>query len=178
MNVSWSTVALIVSLALSAASLLVAFGGFMLNRRAIGDEWAREWAAQRPVVYPLALHEWTHALGEGRYRGGNARLLPLKNGGRGPALDVQGEIQCVSEPDKTPYTRQILAAPIAAGDLFDAELTPHPGVVHWLGAEGVIRYRDLAGGSYETRFSCAAGPNGEITLRVSDPVSVSVTDSQ
>jgi hypothetical protein len=47
-----------------------------LSHRALDDAWAREWAAQRLVVYPLALPEWTYS--SGRYERGNARLLPLK----------------------------------------------------------------------------------------------------
>jgi Bacteriophage holin family, superfamily II-like len=82
------------SLIVGSIGLLVAVAGFIVNWRAIRreqsdrrqeieDAWAREWASQRPVVYPLALPQWTD-----RSPASRARLLPLKNGGRGPALKV------------------------------------------------------------------------------------------
>lgn len=155
-------------------SLLVAIGGAVVNARAIrreetdrkeqiDAEWAREWAAQRPLVYPLALAEWAYASEGTRYRGGNARVLPLKNGGRGPALSVRGTVTATS-PQGASYEREILAGTIAAGDLLDARIAPHPGVQHWNGAAGTLCYRDLAGTEYETRFECSHGPGNELVV--------------
>ena len=76
---SATLVVAIVSLVVAGAGLAVAIAGFLVNRRAIlseqtdrkqeiDDAWAREWAAQRPVVYPLALPEWA-------YRSAGSRLM-------------------------------------------------------------------------------------------------------
>lgn len=162
------------SLWIAFGSLLVAVGGFIVNalairreaadrKQQIDDEWAREWAAQRPLVYPLALRDWAYASEGTRYRLGNARVLPLKNGGRGPAVNVRGTVTAKS-PDGTTYERQIIAGTIAAGDLFDARLVPHPGVQHWLGASATIQYSDLAQIEYKTRFDFPEGPHGEIEV--------------
>jgi len=168
--------------------LAVAIAGFLVNRRAIlseqtdrkqeiDDAWAREWAAQRPVVYPLALPEWAYRSAGSRYAvAGNGRLLPLKNGGRGPALDVRGEVTA-STPDGTEYSCEILASPIAADDLLDARIVPHPGIQHWENARGVIRYKDLAGGSYETRFRRSLGPGSELVLTVDEQTHVTLLES-
>jgi hypothetical protein len=132
----------------------------------MGDEWAREWARQRPVVYPLALRAWAYREAGGPYEViGSARVLPLKNGGRGPALNVTGEVSATS-PDGTQYECQILGGTIAAGDLFDARIVPHPGIQHWGTATGVIRYSDLVGGLYEARFEFSLTDGNELALLV------------
>jgi hypothetical protein len=157
------------SLLVALGSLGVALGGYRANRRAISDEWAREWAAQRPVVYPLALRAWANREVGGPYEvSGNGRVLPLKNGGRGPALNVSGEVTATTASG-TRYERQIIAGTIAAGDLFDARIVPHPGIEHWGTAKGAIRYGDLAGGFYESRFECSHAPGGELVMVVHDP---------
>jgi hypothetical protein len=105
------------SLLIAGGGLIVAVVGYLTNRSAIKDAWAREWAAQRPIVYPLALHAWVSRQSpyDGAYR---ANLLPLKNGGRGPALNVRGTL-VVSKQDGD-HEREIVAGTIAAGDLLDA----------------------------------------------------------
>lgn len=149
---------------LTLVSLVVAISFGLVNFRAIRkehrdrerqieDEWTREWAAQRPLVYPLALPEWALASEGTRYRRGNADLLPLKNGGRGPALNVTGSVTATLGVGAT-YEREIVAGTIAAGDLLDARVSG-PGVHDWTRAEGVLLYRDLVGGGYQTRFECS-----------------------
>jgi hypothetical protein len=173
----------LVSVAIALGSLVVSIRGNRVNARAIereqsdrkqqiDDEWAREWAAQRPLVYPVVLREWAYA-GEGtNYRLGNKRVLPLKNGGRGPALNVRGVVTALS-PESTTYECELLAGTIAAGDFLDARLVPHPGVINWLGASGTLRYSDLVGGEYETRFDFAQNPHGEIAVTVHEQSTVS-----
>ena len=169
----------LVSLLVAMGGLLVAVLGYFFNSRAIHQEqadraaaidagWASEWAAQRPVVYPLALPDWVYSTAGTRYEGQNSRLLPLKNGGRGLALNVEGRLQAVS-PDGTSYDREILAGTIAAGDLLDSRLAPPPGVDNWIGAHGVIEYADLAGNRWETRFEVAEGAGGEIVISAHEP---------
>ncbi len=176
----------------SMASLLVAIGGLAVAivgyrsnasaiRREQGDRkeeseagWAREWAAQRPLVYPITEREWVYALAGGRYQGGNARVLALKNGGRGPALNVRGIVTAVSAEGKD-YVREILAGTIATGDFLDARLAPDPGVENWVGAHGAVQYFDLAGNTWETRFEFGEVAPGEIVVTADEPTIVAKT---
>ena len=80
-------------------------------------------------------------------------------------------------PDGTPYTCEILAGPIAAVDLLDARIVPHPGIGHWANARGVVRYRDLVGGSYETRFESKPGPGDEIAMTVYEQTHTTAAES-
>src|SRR5579859_4130597 len=84
------------SLLVGGGGLAVAIVGYRSNRGAIGDAWAREWAAQRPVIYPLLLDEWLSGQGDAYPGSSNRRLFPLKNGGRGPALNVTGVLTVTS----------------------------------------------------------------------------------
>jgi hypothetical protein len=173
----------LVSLLVAIGGLAVAVLGYRANAEAIRreqadrkqqieDEWTREWAAQRPLVYPLALRDWAYASEGTRYRLGNSGVLPLKNAGRGPALNVHGRVT-TRAPDGTTYACDLAPASIAAGELLDGRLIPQPGIKHWLGASGLIEYADLAGTQYETRFDFPEGPHGEITVDVHPQVVVS-----
>jgi hypothetical protein len=113
----------------------------------IGYFWASEWARQRPVVYPVLTSKWLS-------QGGVAPMatrIPLKNGGRGPALNVGGVV-IETEGVREPRDIHILAGTIAAGDEVEARL-PEPGVRYWQGANGTLEYTDLVGGSYTTPFT-------------------------
>ena len=139
-------------------------------KQELSDAWAREWAAQRPVVYPVPLPEWTYASEGSAYRLGNARVLPIKNGGRGPAFGVHGEVHTRDPRDGIAYDRQILAGTLGVGDALDARLVPHPGIQHWLGAVGVLRYHDLVGDEWQTRFRVVEGPGNEMSFEINPPV--------
>jgi hypothetical protein len=176
----------------SVASLLVAIGGlavaiigYRLNATAIAREqddrkeeseagWAREWAAQRPLVYPIIERAWVYASAGSRYQGGNARVLALKNGGRGPALNVRGTISAISADGKG-YECEILAGTIASGDLLDARIAPDPGVENWVGAHGAVQYVDLVGNTWETRFEFGEEAPGEIAVTTHEPTVVATT---
>ena len=165
--VKWSAIG---SLAAAVATLLVALvtlglvivtrGMVSAAKKGLEDDWSREWAAQRPVVYPLASAEWT--------KGEIPRktLLPLKNGGRGPALNVTGTI--LAESGDKQYERAIIGGTIAAGEILDARIE-EPGIEDWSTARGILHYSDLATGDYEGRFSCSRGPGSELVLAVDDP---------
>jgi hypothetical protein len=66
--IDWTKWSAIGSLAAAAATMLVAAvtlwlvtatrGMVTAAKKGLDDDWAREWAAQRPVVYPLASTEW------------------------------------------------------------------------------------------------------------------------
>src|SRR4051812_5274810 len=69
------------------ATVGVAFGTTVLayvTWTEVGNGWAREWAAQRPLVYPRVPVE--------TFGGGGPTHLKLMNGGRGPAINVRGEL--------------------------------------------------------------------------------------
>ena len=175
---NWTEWSAVGSLAAAVATLILAIVTLglvfvtkrMVNaaKKGLDDEWSREWAAQRPVVYPLSSEEWAHGLRPRKL------ILPLKNGGRGPALNVEGVIAAVSNGKS--YERAIVAGTIAAGDLFEARIE-RPGIHDWSGATGVISYSDLAGGHYEGRFECSLGPGKELVVTVHDPAHVVVVTS-
>lgn len=152
-----------VSLIIGLGGLVVAIMGYWSNRGAIGDAWAREWAAQRPVIYPLLLDEWLSSHGDGYQDSSRGRLFPLKNGGRGPALNVTGKLTVTSGTSSLEH--QILGGTIAPGDLLNARLVPASGPpAEWAGAHGAIAYGDLVGGAYEQRFSFTKETGGELKL--------------
>lgn len=130
-------------------------------KKGLDDDWAREWAAQRPVVYPLASVEWA----QGHIP--RKTVLPLKNGGRGPALNVHGTV--AAGPGDARYERGIIAGTIAAGDLFEARIEG-PGIHDWNDARGVLRYSDLVGGSYESGFTCSLASGSELMVTVDEQV--------
>jgi len=153
---------------IGGSGLAVAIMGYLSNRRAIDDAWVREWAAQRPVVYPVLLDDWLAGQGTAYHGTENGRLFPLKNGGRGPALNVKGVIAVTSGDD---HEHMILASTIAAGDLLNARLAPPAAApAEWVAAEGSITCSDLAGGMWEQRFGYTRGPSGELELRLDEPI--------
>jgi hypothetical protein len=152
------------SFIVAAAGFVVAALSYLANRNAIrreetdrrkanDDAWAREWAAQRPVIYPVL----TGAT--------SAPFLPLKNGGRGPALNVEGELEYRSN-GKLEGTWRIIAGTIAAGDVEKGLISPQALAPPWHGVSGLIRYADLAGVRYRTRFEFSPGPHGVLELTV------------
>ena len=156
------------SLLIGAGGLGVAIVGYRSNRASIGDAWAREWAAQRPVIYPALPQEWLSGRSGGNAHFSNCHLFPLKNGGRGPALNVTGTLEVTS--DSKTLEHQILSSTIAAGDVLDARLVPPVGKpADWARAHGVITYSDLAGGRYTQRFTLTKAPGDELELILDQP---------
>jgi hypothetical protein len=151
------------TVAVGAAGVIVAVAGFASNslsirreerdrKQQIREEKERQWSAQRPVVYPLADPRWTE--GTGPYEYDRSRRIPLKNGGRGPALNVEGEVHGLA-PGEIPYECRIVAGTIGVGEQLDGRIVPPPGVQYWDGAAGTLHYVDLRGVSYASRFRCA-----------------------
>jgi hypothetical protein len=137
-------------------------------KKGLEDDWAREWAAQRPVVYPLASVEWA----QGHIP--RKTVLPLKNGGRGPALNVHGAVTAGVGEGR--YERAIIAGTIAAGDVLEARVE-EPGIHDWSTASGVLRYSDLVGGTYESGFGCSLSSGGELMVNVDEQVHTPATPS-
>ena len=166
----WSALVAIGTLALAGATGWLG----LQSKRGVDDAWAREWAAQRPIVYPHPLRDWAYASEGSPYRLGNQKVLPIKNGGRGPALDVRGEVHTRDPRDNVAYSRTIIAGTIAPGDLFDSRIVPQPGIQHWLGAVGVLRYHDLVGNEWQTRFRVVEAPGNEMAFEteIADTASI------
>lgn len=153
------------SLIVAAVGTVIALAGYVKNARAIDDEkrdrrdaidagWAREWAAQRPVLYPQ--RPTLGATGPG-----GLTTLAVKNGGRGPALNVEGELTLRGE-----RWGGILVTPIAAGDVETALIAGPRVAPPWPRMSGELRYKDLVGGDYVTRFDFRPNADGELELFV------------
>jgi hypothetical protein len=136
------------------ALVIVTKGMVDAAKKGLDDEWSREWARQRPVVYPQPSLEWV--------RGEIPRknFLPLKNGGRGPALNVHGRITEWSEGEAT--ARPFVAGTIAAGDVLEARIAT--SVNEWSKSTGLIVYSDLVGGNYEALVEFSLGPGNELAV--------------
>ncbi len=141
------------SLIVAAVGVTIALGGFLTNalairgertdrRQASEDAWAREWASQRPVVYP-------------RVPSRDAEMLTFKNGGRGPALNVEGELLIRGKDGQSTPWSDLAVGTIAVDDEETAVLAPATAPP-WPRVSGELRYTDLVGGSYVTRFDFSA----------------------
>jgi hypothetical protein len=166
-------------LVLAAVSLAYGFLQGRKHNRAIRQEqadrkdqieaaWAFEWAAQRPLVYPVLLPVWLSPRWEDEspYTTTKGQLLPVKNGGRGPALNVSGTVITISSTGVT-QERQMVAGTIAAGDLLDARLTA-PEVDDWSTVRGKLEYHDLVGGHYLTPFTFSKDPEGVLSVTIDE----------
>jgi hypothetical protein len=161
----------VVGLSLAGWSLVIAIAGIVIavatfannhmairreqadRRKAIEDAWAFEWAAQRPVIYPV-LSEISAV----------ARL-PVKNGGRGPGLNVTAELHQRLPDSGDAMQWDVSLGKVAVGDIERAGFGV-PGVFpYWEHVFGVLRYRDLAGVHYSHPFQFSRNADGELTAR-------------
>jgi hypothetical protein len=158
------------SFAVATASVVIALAGFLVNflsirgetkdrREALGDAWAREWAAQRPFVYPLLPKEGA---------GVRQSYLKLKNGGRGPALNVVCELTFRQDAPDQPWGGFSTGA-LAAGDEEAFAIGGPRLAPPWARLSGVVRYMDLVNGAYVTRFEFRTGDDGGVLELVLHP---------
>jgi hypothetical protein len=154
------------SFVLATASVVIAVATFFTNRqamrreqadrkKAIDDAWAFEWAAQRPVVYPVLS------------RVGEFGELPVKNGGRGPALNVVAEIECPESDGEISSWRAAIGT-VAVGDIETKQFYWVDKNPKWDGVSGVLHYSDLAGGEYAHPFHFSHGQAGRLELTVGE----------
>jgi len=154
------------SLLIAIAGLTVAALTYFSNRealrqeqadrkKAIDDAWAFEWAAQRPVLYPVLSQMTANP------------VLPVKNAGRGPALNVVAEIEYHDDAGKLDGHWAFGFGAVAVGDIESAGIGPSVAPP-WHGVSGVLRYSDLAGGEYETPFRFSPGSRGGLQLTVDE----------
>ena len=104
-------------------------------------------ATLRAYVYPEATHEW--AWGRGSSGDLRDKVLPLRNGGPGVALNVEGQVQMGTEG----MVITLYASSIAPGQAINARLA-QPVSGRW-GAwqwtwHGELRYGDLNGDFWTT----------------------------
>lgn len=110
-------------------------------------------AGQRPYVVPFADPDWSWREGLGRYDQNKWRnLLPVKNAGLGPALNVQGSLD-FGPPSgiKAPLIRTSLAP----GDREDLRLhveAEWSQGADWKSVAGWLDYEDSQGGRWRTEF--------------------------
>jgi hypothetical protein len=164
----------VVGLSLTGWSFVVAVGGVVIavatyfanrqaitreqvdRKKAIDDAWAFEWAAQRPVVYPVLS------------RIQDVAQLPVKNGGRGPALNVVADLEHHDKAGKFTGSWDTVIGTVAVGDI-EGGWFAHGGPFHsWDGISGVLRYGDLAGGEHITPFRFSRSPGGYLELRIEE----------
>lgn len=157
---------LLVAVASGFAALVgvaIALAGFFVNRAAIrgekddrrqamSDEWSREWARQWPLLYPRLPSEI-----------GGQRYLKIKNGGRGPALNVQGELR-IRDSDGEKRWGGLSTGAIAAGDEEIVGITGPLIAPPWPRVSGELRYMDLADGTYVTHFDFQNGSDGDLEV--------------
>lgn len=144
-----------------AVGLAIALAGFLVNygairgegtdrKKAMEDAWAREWAAQQPLVYPRLPSN--RGAGSGPY-------LKLKNGGRGPALNVVGKLT-YRHGAHEPWG-EVSTGALAAGDEEVVEIAGPRETPPWPFISGELRYQDLVGGLYVTPFVIETARDGE-----------------
>jgi hypothetical protein len=157
---AWSFLIATLGLVISVLSYFSSRGAISREQtdreKAIDDAWSFEWASQRPVVYPVL---------SGVVSGSTA--LPLKNGGRGPALNVVAELEYRNQDGKPDGAWRRVVGTIAAGDVVTAIIGPSVAPP-WAGISGVLRFGDLAGGEYEAPFRFSPGPDGQLELTVDE----------
>lgn len=98
-------------------------------------------AAYVPYVYPLLTDEWL----ESENVAGNE--IPIRNGGRGVALNVEGQIYWMAISENTP----LVGTTIASGDRVSIRTVK--SVEAWDDAHGYLAYSDVLGRRWQTRFS-------------------------
>jgi hypothetical protein len=146
---------------------LLAAATFVLATRASQEaEAVRKEATQlgeqaranlRAQVYPESSAEW--AQGSGEWAGETNRKLPLRNGGPGLALNVTGSITVEGIEGAT----SLYAGSIAPGGTLNAR-PPAPLAAGWGKVSGVLRYSDLNGDEWCTRFRMlmSEGESGQL----------------
>jgi hypothetical protein len=117
-------------------------------------------AALRAEVYPESSAEW--AQGSGEWAGETSRKLPLRNGGPGLALNVTGTVTFEGVEGRTP----LYAGSIAPGGTLNARPRA-PLTAGWGKASGELRYSDLNGDEWLTRFRMrmSEGESGQLYVQ-------------
>jgi hypothetical protein len=144
---------------LAVATFTLAFFTFLLgvitwtsvktSARQVEIEQRRLTAAQKPRVFPAPSREWTD--GAAPYDGPLHRfdVIPVTNGGLGPALNVRARLEYGGRGSGTVVqTVPTSLAPNASADLRLNSKAPSD----WSNVAGGIVYEDVSGGLWQTDF--------------------------
>lgn len=148
------------TLALAAATGVLAFQAW----RTIGVQERQLVGAQRPYVYPLVTDAW---LGDAR---ATNPMLPIKNGGNGPAFNVQGAIYWTGGASAPSALAQTA---LAGGEETLVRILGEGIQVNFNTARGYLRYTDSTGREWQTHFRYA----GDVGLVVSGRLRVDILTS-
>jgi hypothetical protein len=124
-------------------------------------------AALRAYAYPETTAEWAWGAGEWG-EGRRDRVLPLRNGGPGVALNVGGHFQAGTQGRHT----TLYAGSIAPGQAFNARpATPiEGGWASWVGSYHCeLSYSDLNNEHWTTRFTITVGEDYQIVAEHQPP---------
>jgi hypothetical protein len=128
-------------------------------------------AALRAYVYPESSAEWAWSItGYTSEIGGGLgqRVLPLRNGGPGIALNVDGHVRRGTEGERI----ELYAGSIAPGHLIDARPATQieGGWGSWAGTwRGELRYGDLNNDRWITYFTIMIGSGNQIVVQHEPP---------
>lgn len=114
-------------------------------------------ASTQAHVYPWVATDWVMET-EFWVGGKQLAMLPLKNGGPGLALNVQGRVVWNLAPGRWQEIA-IDAGSIAPSDPVNARIS-EPAATGWPGATGYVRYYDLSGRGWVTFFRFDEGLGG------------------
>jgi hypothetical protein len=127
-------------------------------------------AALRAHVYPETTAQWAWGT-EGGASGLGQRVLPLRNGGPGVAINVEGQVRRGTEGERI----ALYAGSIAPGHIINARpaVQIEGGWGAWAGTwHGELHYGDLNGDRWTTRFTIAQGEGNQIVVEHESPAQV------
>ena len=167
----------------AAGTALLAFATFYLalkaraEARSVADD-SKQIAAQvalqreqiaradRAHVFPSTPTGW--AIGAVEWQGRRAGVLPIKNGGPGLALNVNGKVYWRNQGAGEAWrTVTIYAGTIASGDEVEARLSAN--VNGWADAIGYLFHSDLAGEGWLTEFKYILGDGNQLVCEHKAP---------
>jgi hypothetical protein len=126
------------TLLLALATFVVAVAAWRQAKIAAGHVVA----IQRPLVTPVVTPEWERD-------GVHKARVALKNGGLGPAYNVEGGLYWTGGSGGA---SSILRTTLAPGEETETRVVGEGIKINWDAAKGCLRYRDSAGDEWQTHF--------------------------
>jgi hypothetical protein len=164
--------------AVAGGTILLAVATFILAKQAtreakkVGDQVTlqREQMerATLPYLYPSTPRGWARGEVEWQDRQSAGPLLPMKNAGPGPALNIEGEVYWPNEGDGASWrTVKLYGGTVAPGESGEARLAG--AFSGWPGGKGYLKCTDLSGGIWLTEFEYVQGDSGQLVGKHSSP---------
>ncbi len=165
----WELASIVLTGLGTTALALVTWQSVSASSRQLAVEAKRLEASQWPRLFPVALNDWIASSGDydnERWR----RVLPVRNGGPGVALNVTGHLEWKKSPGDAVNT---VTTSIGPGDLQD--LRPN-----WIGQQrplesekwdqvaGRLDYDDINGGRWRTSFRIETEGNRAIRVQATE----------